>query len=394
MKRILSALLALLLTVSLSGCRRRVMADGVQTIHRTVTQPTPVPMEEAGQQIPTDAPDENSEKSKKETDPDGQAVDEAVAAEGGEETPDAPEADAAGELLTVTLDAAGGECEVKTVTVRSGGVYGELPTPVKSGETFQGWFLQPEGGEPVRAVTAVWKETDHTLYAQWTTQTEFTLTFDPNGGRISPYSARKQVYAGDVYGTLPEPMRSGYAFLGWYTTPEDGTQIQPSDLVCLYEDQTVYAHWEYDPLAYWSFVLENTAQKIFTCQEVPVYLEMEADRTTMPYCPLITNTGAKNIAQDLESGIVSDDWIREKNPGVIVKLTGTMSTAEATQTAVERRFPGTKVYVFPEAAVDGSEAEQLYYQLCLASICYPAWYYDIDLDAAAAELGVEGAIYS
>lgn len=392
MKRIIALLLAGILIFSMTACRRRITADSENVIYETVFQPQPVPMEGEGQQVPDSAA--NSDDTRVKIDPDGDHVDETVAAEGGETTPDAPEPDASGEKLTVTLDAAGGTCDRETVTVRAGGVYGALPTPANPGQTFQGWFLQPEGGEPVNAVTVVLKDTDHTLYAHWTTKTEFLLTFDPNGGRISPYSAEKVVYSGDVYGRLPEPMRSGYAFLGWFTQPEGGSQLHAADMVTVLDDQTVYAHWEYDPYAYWSFVLENTTQKVFTCQEVSVYLELEANGVTMVYCPLVADSGTRNIAQYEVNAVVSDDWVKEKKPNLIVKLTENMGSAEAVQTAMERRFPDARVYVFPTAAVEGTEAQQLYYKLRLAAICYPEWYYDIDMMAVAAELGVEGSVFS
>ncbi len=66
-----------------------------------------------------------------------------------------------------------------------------------------------------------------------------------------------------------------------------------------------------------------------------------------------------------------------------------MATAEATQAAMVRRFPGSRVYVFPAEAIDGTDAEQLYYKLRFAALCYPEYYYEIDLSAVAKELDVE-----
>lgn len=387
MKKVMLTALAFLLLLTMTGCRRRIIADAANTVCETVFQPTPVPMEGEGQQVP-DTAAQNSGDTKTEMDPNGDHVDETMGAEGGETVENAEDAQA-GEKLTVTLDAMGGECSADSVTVRAGGVYGVLPTPRFPGQTFQGWFLKPEGGEPVNPVTVVLEEHDHTLYAHWTTKTEFLLTFDPNGGRISPYSAEKTVYSGDVYGQLPEPMRSGYTFLGWFNGPEDGEIVQPTDMVTVIDDTTLYAHWEYDPLSYWAFVLENTTQKVFTCQEISIYLELEAKGSTMVYCPLISDTGSKNIAQYADDAVVSDDWVKEKKPNVIIKLTDNMASASAAKTAMERRFPDSRIYVFPAQAVEGTEAEQLYWKLRLASLCYPEYYYEIDLSAVAVELGVE-----
>ena len=388
MKKVVSVLLIAAIALSMTACRRRITENSTNVLYETVYQPTPIPMEGQGQQVLDSAIDPNSEETKTERNPDGNHVDETIAAEGGETVEKAEDAQA-GEQITVTLDTMGGVCAKESVTVQVGGVYGVLPTPTLTGQTFQGWFLKPEGGEPINSITVVLEETDHTLYAHWTVKTEFILTFDPNGGRISPYSATKMIYSGDVYGQLPEPMRSGYAFLGWFTEPENGDQLQPADMVTVLDDTTVYAHWEYDPQAYWAFVLQNTTQKVFTCQEVSVYLELEAKGTTMVTCPLISDTGSKNIAQYGGDGFVTDDWVKEKKPDVILKLTDNMASAGATKAAMERRFPDARVYVLPVEAVEGTEAEQLYWKLRLAAQCYPAYYTEIDLSAVAKELGVE-----
>lgn len=387
MKRVMLTVLAFLLLMTLNGCRRRIVGDADHVVSETVYQPTPVPMEGQGQQVPDAAADPDRGDTKTEIDPDGEHVDETVAAEGGETVENAEDVQT-GEKITVTLDAMGGDCSMDSVTVRVGGVYGVLPTPTKTGQTFQGWFLKTEGGESVNAVTAVLEETDHTLYAHWTTKTEFLLTFDPNGGRVSPYSAEKTVYSGDVYGRLPEPIRSGYAFLGWFSEPDGGGQIQPTDMVTVIDDTTVYAHWEYDPQSYWAFVLKNTTQKIFDCQEIKVYLELEANGATMSYAPLIEDIGAQNIARNAETAAVSDNWVLEKNPNVVLKLTDNMATASATQAALEGRFPDVRTVVFPLEAVEGTEAQQLYWKLRFAALCYPAYYDGVDMSVVAQELGI------
>lgn len=390
MKRVCICLLAVFLLLSLTACRRRIDPDSDTALKETVFQPNPVPMEGQGQQIPSGPA--NPDNTKVELDPNGNRVDEQTPAQGGEVTPDAPEAPDKGAELTVTLDAQGGECSQETVKVHVGGTYGILPEPKRMGYRFQGWFLEAEGGDPISEITVVLKETDHTLYAHWTQKTEFILTFDPNGGRVSPYSAEKKAYTGSYYGRFPEPIREGYVFLGWFTEPDGGTQEMETDIVTAIDDFSLYAHWQYDPFAYWAFVLENTTQKVFTCQEVFVYLELAADGATQSYSPLLADIGAGNIAEKEEDGIVTDQWVLAKKPSKIIKIAEDMSNAEVIQTTVERRFPGCRVYVFPKEALDGSEAEQLYYKLRLAALCYPQYYWELDMEKVASELGVTGSI--
>ena len=56
-------------------------------------------------------------------------------------------------------------------------------------------------------------DADVTLYAIWLVGV-YTLTFDADGGTVSP--ASKQVIAGSPYGTLPTPTKTGETFYGWF----------------------------------------------------------------------------------------------------------------------------------------------------------------------------------
>ncbi|MDO4557195.1 MAG: InlB B-repeat-containing protein, partial [Lachnospiraceae bacterium] len=54
----------------------------------------------------------------------------------------------------------------------------------------------------------------------------YTVSFNANGGSCSTSS--KTVRKGNLYGTLPTPARTGYTFLGWYTSSSGGTKITSS----------------------------------------------------------------------------------------------------------------------------------------------------------------------
>lgn len=84
-----------------------------------------------------------------------------------------------------------------------------------------------------------WSSTDITcsIAAQ-----QFTVTFNPGQGTTPTPS--KTVSYGSAYGELPTPVRSGYAFLGWFTDPDAGTEVKDTDTVSITADQTLYAHWE------------------------------------------------------------------------------------------------------------------------------------------------------
>ena len=67
----------------------------------------------------------------------------------------------------------------------------------------------------------------------------FTVTFDANGGMVDE-TTRTIVY-GQTLGTLPVPVRTGYAFEGWFTA--DGTQYTADSKLNVACDVTLYAKW-------------------------------------------------------------------------------------------------------------------------------------------------------
>lgn len=72
-----------------------------------------------------------------------------------------------------------------------------------------------------------------------------TVTFDPNGGIVTPVSVITN--GNGLLSSLPTPTRSGdYRFDGWYTEPSGGTLITLAYV--FNNDTTVYAHWVNDSI--------------------------------------------------------------------------------------------------------------------------------------------------
>lgn len=70
---------------------------------------------------------------------------------------------------------------------------------------------------------------------------QFTVTFNPGQG-TTPTVSQPATY-GETYGELPVPVRSGYEFLGWFTSAEGGAQVTAEDTVSITTDQILYAKW-------------------------------------------------------------------------------------------------------------------------------------------------------
>ena len=141
---------------------------------------------------------------------------------------------------TVTFDGTGGTPSYSSKTVTYDSSYGSLPTASYTGYNFLGWYTSISGGSQVTSSTTVKNAYNHTLYARWSAKS-YTVTFDANGGSVSPSS--KSITYGSTYGTLPTPSRTGYTFLGWYTSRTNGTQVISSTTVTTASNHTIYAHW-------------------------------------------------------------------------------------------------------------------------------------------------------
>lgn len=70
------------------------------------------------------------------------------------------------EICSVKLDPTGGKANKKALDVRKGGKIGALPTAVKEGYSFVGWYTQEEGGKRIAEDTVV--RENMTIYAHWT----------------------------------------------------------------------------------------------------------------------------------------------------------------------------------------------------------------------------------
>ena len=137
---------------------------------------------------------------------------------------------------TLTFDSQGGSA-VTAKKVDYNTTTAAPAAPSLEGYSFGGWFREA-------SCTTAWNFSSDvvtiniTLYAKWTINT-YTVTFDTQGGSgITPASA--------VFNTTvaepAAPSRSGYLFIGWYTSTEfNKTWSFTSDVVK--GDTTLYTRW-------------------------------------------------------------------------------------------------------------------------------------------------------
>ena len=143
---------------------------------------------------------------------------------------------------TVTFDANGGTVSETTRAVLTGSALGSLPTPTRSGYTFDGWYTAAMGNTKVTTNTVV--SGNATYYAHWSVKTTATVTFDVNGGTCSGGGSNDGHRT--MIGALLSPpvaWHTNLVFAGWYTSKEGGTQVTQ---IRVYDDIKLYAQWVED----------------------------------------------------------------------------------------------------------------------------------------------------
>jgi len=119
---------------------------------------------------------------------------------------------------------------------------GSLPTPTRSGYTFDGWYTAASGGTKVTSTSTITGNT--TLYAHWNAPSSYTISYNANGGTGAPNSHIKP-HGLTVSIASAIPTRFGYTFLGWATSSSatSATHYPASDYTTD-ADITLYAVWE------------------------------------------------------------------------------------------------------------------------------------------------------
>ena len=148
---------------------------------------------------------------------------------------------------TIILDVNGGTVSSTSINVTYDQAF-TLPTPTRTGYTFDGWFSVTK-----QYFDGIWNELDDvTLTALWTVNTynitysdisgttaDITVTFDYNYAGSTPTTVT--LTNGETLEYPEIPTLSGYAFTGWYTDAGSSTKYDFTGEIT--EDITLYAGW-------------------------------------------------------------------------------------------------------------------------------------------------------
>ncbi|MFH1693468.1 MAG: InlB B-repeat-containing protein [Bacillota bacterium] len=141
------------------------------------------------------------------------------------------------ESITISFETNGGN-EIEDMVVETTDSSFELPTPVKEGYSFDGWFVDEELTNPF-AFAFLLSSTSLTVYAKWISGiTEYTITFNTNEGTAV---AAMTAASGATITAPTQPTKTGFTFGGWYsdvalTTAYTFTTMPASNM-------TLYAKW-------------------------------------------------------------------------------------------------------------------------------------------------------
>ena len=141
------------------------------------------------------------------------------------------------ENITVTFNADGGTVTPNTKTFPSGTAIGELPTPEYTGYDFLGWFTDNTYTTEVTTQTVF--TTSTTIIAKWLETQDITVTFNADGGTVTPNS--KTFAPGGAIGELPTPTKTDNLFVGWFT--DNTYQTEVTEETTFQESTTIIAKW-------------------------------------------------------------------------------------------------------------------------------------------------------
>jgi uncharacterized repeat protein (TIGR02543 family) len=204
------------------------------------------------------------------------------------------------------------------------------PAFVKPGYTFTGWNTHSDGSGVAYADGSTYNFTagSTSLYAQWM-PSSYTVTYDANGGSVSPTSATYSTGAAPL--TLPTPTESGHSFVGWFSAATGGTLVgsagssyTPTGSV------TLYAQWTAD-----SYLITYAGDGATIAPSSASYT---------------TGSSPLTLPSPLNAGYVFAGWFSAASGGTLIGLGGASYTPTASVTLFAQWTPGTYTVNF---VVDG-----------------------------------------
>lgn len=146
-------------------------------------------------------------------------------------------------LFTIIYDANGGmgvpepTTKEQDVTI----ILSEI-IPTRENHQFLGWSTTSDGNVEYAAGSEYSVNENVTLYAVWKNVTEYTVTYDANGGTDAPAQQNK-TYGENITLSSEIPTREGYTFLGWSTASSGEVEYAEGSIYEKDESVVLFAVW-------------------------------------------------------------------------------------------------------------------------------------------------------
>lgn len=281
--------------------------------------------------------------------------------------------------VSLNANAKDAKCSRAALAVRKGSTYGSLPTPIRDGYTFEGWYTAKSGGNKVTSSTKVNTDKAHTLYAHWkeTKKKSFTISFDGNSEEedVELSGTEITVKEGGTYGKLPSAKRSKYKFLGWYTDAKGGSKITSSTKFTANKKQTLYAHWEQDSYNWWKGEFEKAANEIDSESEIACLIDEDSEGDNDKAESFLKSCRIRKSEEETDAAVIVKfvkDYDEEKIADEVNALYEKHSET----------LPAVKVIIISNDALYGGKEEKLLYKMTMLNDAYGGSYdlYEAEFD--------------
>ena len=198
---------------------------------------------------------------------------------------------------TITFNANGGTVNAIPMTVTFDSAIGTLPTPTRPNYKFDGWYTAATGGNKYTSVSKYNIADDTTFYAHWTELNKVKITFNANGGDVTP--SYKTVHEDEVYGDLPTPTRAGYEFVEWRYDSATGPKVTAETPLKSTSNHKLVAFWK-----------ANTYNVTF---------DPNGGSVTTTTKSFTSGSSIDGLPNPTKEGYIFDGWFTEKSEGTKVK---------------------------------------------------------------------------
>lgn len=238
-----------------------------------------------------------------------------------------------GSVYTVSFNANGGSVSPSSKTVSKGSSVGALPTPTRSGYTFDGWYTSASGGTKISSTTAI--NGDVTYYAHWA-----AISSKPDLSPYTPGGWASSMVLSNISGVQSTTKTSfgdnDNIYLSWAITVSRES-VSSTFYVTLYVDDVAIKKWAVDSLDLGKYIsLKNYNMGKLTVGNHSIRLEVDS---------------GENIGESSENNNVISRTITI-NPPVIysVNFDANGGFASCNELLVKR---GSEVGELPTATMEG-----------------------------------------